>query len=170
MLAVMAVMFSSTPLNRSSMASNRASNFLSIASNLGSSAAETSSTIRWICTSSMAVLVRGAFCTLLGLLYTQTLPKSDRITLIRTLEIVYHYDLEAFAASVWHALVRKLDGVVAVRALRVAGLHQNKEISAEAMEFIKEHILTLMLDREWVRRYADVLEEITDPGRPSLGT
>ena len=105
-----------------------------------------------------------------AMLYTQTLPKSDRITLIRTLEIVYHYDLEAFAASVWHALVRKLDGVVAVRALRVAGLHQNKEISAEAMEFIKEHILTLMLDREWVRRYADVLEEITDPGRPSLGT
>ena len=95
-----------------------------------------------------------------SMMYAQTLGTKDGKVLIDTLETIYRYDLEAFVPPVWEALSRALDGFVAVRALRVAGLHENAAIGVDAMCFIQSNVTTLMCDCEWVRQYANALEEI----------
>ena len=95
-----------------------------------------------------------------SMMYVQTLGTKDGKVLIDTLETAYRYDLEAFVLPVWEALSRALDGFVAVRALRVAGLHDNKAIGIDSMGFIQSNIATLICDCQWVRQYADALEEI----------
>jgi len=95
-----------------------------------------------------------------SMMYAQTLGTKDGKVLTDTLETIYRYDLEAFVPPVWEALSRALDGFVAVRALRVAGLHENAAIGLDAMCFIQSNVTTLMCDCEWVRQYANALEEI----------
>ena len=95
-----------------------------------------------------------------SMMYAQILGAKDRVVLTEALETVYRYELEAFASPVWDTLSQGLDGAVAVRALRVAGLHQNTAIGLDAMGFIRQNITTLMCDQKWVREYADALEEI----------
>ena len=95
-----------------------------------------------------------------SMVYAQILGAKDRVVLTEALETVYRYELEAFASPVWDTLSQGLDGAVAVRALRVAGLHQNAVIGVDAMGFIGHNIATLMLNQKWVREYADALEEI----------
>ena len=94
------------------------------------------------------------------LLYKQMTGTKNKDTLIEALETAYHYDFGVFVTHLWDVLGPMLDGFIAVRSLRLAGLHQNKDMGIESMRFIKAQISTLICDCEWVHQYASVLQEI----------
>jgi hypothetical protein len=104
------------------------------------------STDAWVCIKSMV--------------YTQKLSSNESAVLINALETVYCYDMEAFVPLVWETLSNNLNGIVAVKSLRVAGLHKNSTIGMDAMSYIMQNISSLIFNREWVKTYAEILEEI----------
>ena len=104
------------------------------------------STDAWLCIKSMV--------------YTQKLSSNESAVLINALETVYCYDMEAFVPLVWETLSNNLNGIIAVKSLRVAGLHKNNTIGVDAMSYIMQNISSLIFNREWVKTYAEILDEI----------
>jgi hypothetical protein len=88
----------------------------------------------------------------------------DMDTLTETIETLYKYDLKTFVPTVLKVMMQSttIEKFTALRLLRVAALHENRNLGMHVMKAIRMSSHNLMDDWKWIQAYADVVTEIKE--------